>query len=192
MDPITEKTAENVIQRGVSTLSASDFTKAYDMYAPQIYRHVLGRVSQKEAAEDLTSQVFLKTWDYVAKGGQTIGNIRALLYRIAHNLITDHYRKRKFETVDIDALPENLRASVQAKGFEKRTEDREIVLSMERAIARLENEYRDVIVWRFIDELSIEEITAISGKTPNAVYVAVHRALKKLKKIIEEDERAMS
>ncbi len=166
--------------------SPEEFSKVYDYFAPQLYRHALGRVGNKETAEDIAGQVFLKAWDYAVKTDEPIANMRAFLFRIAHNLITDHYRKRKFETIQLDSLPEQHRALRSPQSLHERAEEREIIHLVEETLVVLEDDYRDMLVWRYVDELSIEEITVISGKSSNAVYVTLHRALKKIRVILAQ------
>ena len=64
-----------------------EFLDAYKQYADSIYRHCYFRVYNKELAEDLTQETFIKTWKYIAQGKE-IKNIKAFLYRVAVNLIT--------------------------------------------------------------------------------------------------------
>ncbi|MDO8558470.1 MAG: sigma-70 family RNA polymerase sigma factor [bacterium] len=167
-------------------LTPEEFSKVYDNFAPQLYRHALSRIGSKETAEDITGQVFLKAWDFSVKVNEPIVNIRAFLFRIAHNLITDHYRKRKFETIQLDTLPEQHRAFQSPKNLHEHAEEREVIHLVEETLTLLEDDYRDILVWRYVDELSIEEIMAVSGKSSNAIYVTLHRALKKIRVILAQ------
>src|SRR3989344_7003415 len=158
-----------------------DFIAMYDTFAPRIYRHAISRVGERKAAEDIASQVFLNAWEYFGSSGKSIENTRAFLYHIAHNLITDHYRKKKHETVSLESLPEHHRVFRTDRTAHGRAEEQEVVSEIERSLGMLAQEYRDMVVWRYVDELSIEEIVALSGKSSNAVYVTIHRAIKKLR-----------
>ncbi|MDP3963806.1 MAG: sigma-70 family RNA polymerase sigma factor [bacterium] len=162
------------------------FEQAFDQYAPQIYRHALARTGHKETAQDIASDVFLKAWEYVQKKQDPVENFRAFLYRIAHNLITDHYRKKKKDTIELDAISVSMHASIIAPSAHHQYEERELVAMVEAAMRQLDADHRDMLVWRYIDELSIEEIVLICGKTPNNVYVIMHRAIKKLRIILEK------
>ena len=70
-----------------------EFGKIYDKNINQIYRFVFLKVSSREKAEDLTSEVFTRGWNRF-KDGKKIDNVRAFLYRVARNLIIDHYREK--------------------------------------------------------------------------------------------------
>jgi len=71
-----------------------EFLDAYEKYADAIYRHCYFRVYNKELAEDLTQETFIKTWKYIVEGKE-VKNIKSFLYRVAVNLIIDNSRKKK-------------------------------------------------------------------------------------------------
>ena len=77
----------------------NQFLKAYDAYSESIYRHCFFRVWRKGRAEELLQETFLRLWTYLIKGNK-VENIRALLYKIANNLIIDESRKKKEESLD--------------------------------------------------------------------------------------------
>ena len=161
-----------------------DFIAMYDAFAPRIYRHAISRVGERKAAEDIASQVFLNAWEYFGASGKPIEHTRAFLYHIAHNIITDHYRKKKHETISLETLPEHHRVLRMERTAHGRVEEQETISEIERSLGMLEQEYRDMVVWRYIDELSIEEIVTLTGKSSNAVYVTIHRAIKKLRTLV--------
>src|SRR5579863_136343 len=70
-----------------------EFLEAYQHYADAIYRHCYFRVYNKELAEDLTQETFIKTWKYITEGKE-IKNLKAFLYKVAVNLIIDNSRKK--------------------------------------------------------------------------------------------------
>src|SRR5689334_12519885 len=73
---------------------AGAFASLYDRYVLQIYRFVYLKLPSKEQAEDVTSDTFLKTWEFLLKNNE-IRHFRALLYRIARNLVADAYRQQE-------------------------------------------------------------------------------------------------
>lgn len=158
------------------------FLDAYDFYAPRIFRHIYFRVSSKETAEDITSQVFLKTWKYLLS--DNIKNIKSFLYRVASNLLVDYYRKKSREPVQVDEEFENI--SFYEKDIVKEINNQEELQDVRRAASRLKKDFRDIIVMRYIDGLSIEEISEISGKSKNAVYISISRAIGELKEILQD------
>src|SRR3989338_7418802 len=74
--------------------SEEQFIDLYREYAPKLFKYCYFRVHSKEGAEDLAAKVFTKTWDYLVAGNQ-IDNMRAFIYRSAHNLIVDFYKTSK-------------------------------------------------------------------------------------------------
>jgi len=152
-----------------------EFEEAYDQFADALFRHCFFKVSDREKAKDLVQETFIKTWNYLASGKE-VRNIKTFLYKVAGNLIIDHYRKVK--DFSLDQLTE--------KGFDFSKTGDEIVNSAEYSrvlsfLAELEEKYREVIVWRFIDGLSPKEIAEIVGVSENVVSVRLNRAVKKLK-----------
>ncbi len=71
------------------------FLALYDETADAVYRHCYFRVHDRELAKDMTQEAYARTWNTLAKGGIEIENLKAFLFRIASNLVIDHYRKKK-------------------------------------------------------------------------------------------------
>lgn len=161
------------------------FGKLYDKYVNDIYRFVVMRVRSSQEAQDLASETFLKAWQYVSTQKKQIDDFRALLYRIARNLVIDHYRSSKNESQGfeegqleniIDTSP-SLQASAEHK------DDMALVF---KVIGQLSKDDSDVIILRYIEDLSIKEIAEIQGKKSGTVRVALHRAVKRVKELISE------
>jgi RNA polymerase sigma-70 factor (ECF subfamily) len=125
----------------------------------------------------------------VAKG-ETIEQYRPFLYRVLNNLIIDEYRRHK--TQSLDALLENEETAVAVEGQLLRDEtdlfeeaavksDTERVLVL---ITRLPEQYRAVVVMRYVDGLSPQEIAESLGESENTVSVRIHRGMRKLRDLI--------
>lgn len=159
------------------------FAALYDLYVKRIYRFVYFKVSSHEETEDVVSDVFLKTWNYIISSKEKeIKSFSGLLYRIARNCIIDHYRSKANNT-DL-VLNEETEAGDNGKWYadlNDRIDNQKIVA----AIKKLKQEYQEVLTLRYVDELDIDEIAEITNKGKVAVRVTLHRALKKLKAITE-------
>lgn len=159
-----------------------EFLKAYDQFSDAIFRHCVFRVSDREKAKDLAQGSFVRLWDYMSQGKE-IDNMRAFLYRIANNLIIDEYRKKKDESLDRMRDEEGFDI-----GFEVR-HDIETKDEYERAQILLEclpDTYREVLVMRHIDGLSVKEIARLTHESENVISVRIHRAIEKLKTLSKQ------
>jgi RNA polymerase sigma-70 factor (ECF subfamily) len=159
------------------------FGKIYDKYIDKIYRFVYLKVNAQETAEDLTSEAFLKTWKVFKKKGKEIENIQAFLYKTARNLVTDHYRQKGKITIisAMDPLIADPRCDLEEKA--KLNSDMEKV---KITLSDLKEDYQNVIIWHYMEGLSVGEISKILGKKVPNTRVLLHRALKSLKDKIEE------
>ncbi|MDP3958386.1 MAG: RNA polymerase sigma factor [bacterium] len=163
--------------------SHTAFLRAYKEHADALFRHCFFKVSSREIALDLVQDVYTKTWNYLYEGGN-VSNMRAFLYRTANNLIIDYYRKKKSVSLD----------EMYGEGFDPAyAPQSELVnrLDGERAIVYLQKipeHYRDIVMMRYVDELSIKEIASILDETENNVSVRLHRALEKLKTVFDRSQ----
>ncbi len=158
-----------------------EFLDAYQKHADAIFRHCYFRVYNKDLAEDLTQETFIKTWKYLTEGKE-VKNIKAFLYRVAVNLIIDHSRKKT--TLVFDEVKEkevSLRLYSMDTQMLSNFESKEIIALLDE----LDEKYRDVIVMRYINELSPVEIASVLEESPNAVSVRLNYAMKKLKELIK-------
>ncbi|MFH1522631.1 MAG: sigma-70 family RNA polymerase sigma factor [Patescibacteria group bacterium] len=162
------------------------FIRAYDLYIDQIYRFIYFKIGNKEEAQDLTSVVFLKTWNYIQNNTlEDFKTLKALIYRVARTSIIDYYRKNKAissldqgEGIDIPDNKQNIIKKVEI------TSDFKLI---ENKLRELKNEYQEVIILRFIEEMSINEIASIINKSKGNVRVLLHRGIKTLRELMEEE-----
>jgi len=169
------------------------FIKAYDLYVDQLHRFIYFKVGSREEAEDICSAVFLKTWNYILENTlRDHKTLKALLYKIARNLIIDHYRKNKDrENISLDG--DNGIEVIDEKQNSARTmELKTDLLVLETRLPELKDEYREVIILRFVNELSIKEIAEILDKPKGNIRVLIFRALKALKELLENEEKMNS
>lgn len=154
------------------------------MYVDRIYRHVYYRVSNVTDAQDLTQEVFFKAWQAIGRYKITSSPFPAWLMRISHNLIIDFYRKRK-NTVYLD---NDLPIADTAKTPQQAAETAFDQQQLRRVILQLPEDQQQVILLRFIEGFSYTEIAASLGKSEGAVRVIQHRALAKLRGMLEKDK----
>ena len=165
------------------------FTEAFERHADELFRHASLRISSRERARDLTQDTFAKTWEYMERGGE-IRELRAFLFRTLKNLIIDEYRRSKSES--LDALIENSEND-SADAFVPPDETNTLESAMTRLdgaralamLAELPHDYREVLVFRYVNGLSPAEIAEITELSENVISVRIYRGLKKLKALLE-------
>ncbi len=165
------------------------FVRTYDLYFDQIYRFVYFKVSSKEEAEDLTSVVFLKTWGHVQnKSIKDHKTLKALLYKVARNSVIDHYRKKssQIEKVSLDSSTSEIELPDNSQDIHKNIEIADDYSQIKDKLLELKEEYRELIVMRYVNELSIKEIALSLNKSRGNVRVTLYRALKALRTIVKE------
>lgn len=164
---------------------AEAFGLLYDHYQPQIYRFVYLKVSHREEAEDLTHQVFLKSWESIADYESYGFPFSSWLYRIARNQTIDYYRTRK-ESVGLESIAEN-KFTEDAEKISKFIDDSRDLKKIEEAIALLSEDQQDVVILRFVEDFSPKETAEILERTEGAIKLIQHRAVKRLKEILNYD-----
>lgn len=160
------------------------FLRLYDSHADAIFRHAYFRVSDEEVARDLMQTTFERTWEYLAKDNE-IGNLKAFLYRVANNMIIDHYRKKKESS--LDAIREKGYEPPNEGGVTKLKYRAETRLALEH-LETLQDDHKTPIIMRYVDDMSVKEIAEVLGETENNISVRIHRGLKKVQKNIQNNE----
>ncbi len=156
------------------------FSQLYDLFIDQIFRYVFYRVKSTDA-EDLVEIVFMKVWENIDKYKVKKKNsFSAWLYRIAHNLVVDYYRSKKdrdYSELGIDVPTKDREHN--AIRMAERSLDKD---NLKGAMKNLKQSYQDIILYKFINELTNPEIAQILGKSEGSLRILQHRALKALKK----------
>lgn len=170
-------------------INKETFAALYDQYIKSIYRFIYFKVNSKEEAEDLASETFLKAWNYLSKpdNSNKIHNFKAFLYQIANNLVIDFYRKRSLLPITLnDGEWED--ANVPDTGLTgiDRIKKEDDVAELKEAFKKIPENYSSVVIWYYLEEMGISEIAQILGKSEGTVRVTVHRALKALKRVLEQ------
>lgn len=149
----------------------------YKEYMPRIFRYILYLISDKEQAEDLTQETFLKAWKYLPKFRSKKGTFQAFIYRIARNLVIDYQRKKKAKVMEPE-FTSRIESSDNVEEKVVRKEKKEEVL---QALEKLPDFDRELIILRYFEELSFKEIAKTVKKKEGTIRVRVHRVLATLK-----------
>jgi RNA polymerase sigma-70 factor (ECF subfamily) len=154
--------------------------QVYDDYYDRIYHYVFRFVGQVPAAEDLTANVFLRLLSAVQSGNEPRSNLLAWLYRVAHNLVVDSFRR--------SPAREELELTEWLEGYEPDlTHVVEQKLQLERvrrALLDLTTPQQQVIVLKFLEGLESVEVAAILNKSEGAIDALQHRALLALRQAL--------
>lgn len=163
---------------------AEAFGRLYDMHVDRVYRHIYYRVGNEQDAEDMTQQVFLKAWQAIDRYKKMSTPFIAWLMTISHNLVVDFYRTRK----DKAYLEAEVLADGPASNPEQATETSLEQQRLRKAILQLGSDEQQVIILRFIEGFEFVEIASVLKKKEGNVRVILHRALVKLRNILEKDK----
>jgi RNA polymerase sigma-70 factor (ECF subfamily) len=160
--------------------NGDSFGIIYNHYVPQIYRFVFFKVSKRQAAEDLTHEIFLSAWQNIKNYKQKEFPISSWLYQIARNRVIDYYRTdKKNISIDTEDFKEDL-----VGFYEQKNPD--IALSIEevkKLIKLLKPEYQDVIIMRYVEDMDSKEIASAMNKSEGAIRLIQHRAINNLKQL---------
>ena len=161
------------------------FAGLYEAFHAKIYRYVFFKVGDQVEAEDLTEEVFLRMLESINSFKWQGHPFSSWLFRIAHNRIVDHYRKKgRRRTIELDDA-----GSVVGTNADEMDRNLDIRLSTEQvdvAMQGLTQLQREVITLRFAGGLSIAETAEAMGKKDNAVKALQHAAIKKLRTILPD------
>ncbi len=163
------------------------FALLYDRYVEKIFKYIYYKTGSKSDAEDLTAQVFLRAWEAIGGYRLTERPFSAWLYRIAHNLVVDYFRVRR-DTVPLENVAP---LEQQDQNLEDLTERQLTAETLQRAIRHVTNDQRQVILLRFIEGYSTEEVAHIMGKGQGAIRTLQHRALASLGRVFRRGKEQL-
>lgn len=150
----------------------------YDTLQPPLYRYAYRLLGRTDVAEDLVSEAFQRLLRALATGRGPRHHIQAWLYRVLHNLVVDYYRRPARSDLP---LAEELPAEGGPEQDVQRSAAQERV---RRALRKLTREQQQVIVLKFIEGLSNQEVAIVLGKPVGAVKSLQHRALTALRRLL--------
>jgi len=162
---------------------ANAFGELYERYAEPVFRFIYSQTSDRLDAEDLSADVFFKAWRSLPRYEERGFSFSAYLFRIARNLLIDSRRSKKpVDPISEDELmnfPESM-ISNPSSVLAAKLQHKELV----NVLSQLREDYRTVLILRFLNDLSPEETSQVMGRSIGAVRVLQHRALTSLRKTI--------
>jgi RNA polymerase sigma-70 factor (ECF subfamily) len=172
--------ADTALLQRVRANDPAALSELYDAFAPALYAYIYRRVGEQRLAEDLTSEVFVKALDALRKEHFASASLRAWLYRLAHNLVMDYYRRDKGD-LPLDEwvpAPDSVPETVQRRRWQSQ---------LRAALGQLTAEQQQVVVLRFGEGQSAAEVARALGKTEESIRALQHRALAALRRWLGED-----
>lgn len=168
--------------RGAQSHDPQAFDQIYDHFADPLYRYFYYRSSDQHVAEELVSEVFLKMVEAIKSFRlPERAQARAFsgwVFRIAYTKLVDYYRLQKRQSVELD---ESIPAPYSADEVVGRALEHE---ELRAAILQLTPEQQQVVLLRFVERMSTEDVALITGQTIGAVKAMQHRALNAMAKIM--------
>lgn len=180
---LTEAALIQLARRG----DCESFGELYALHVRRVRRHIAYIVKDPEETDDLTSQTFLQAWEALPRYESRGVPFYAWLLRIAHNLAIARISRRHAT----ESLSEGMEADTRSSP-EEVTEARSEEERLRRAILRLPEVYRHVVVWRFLWGMEYEHVARLVDRSVGAVRVIQHRALAELRRMLVEHEGAAS
>lgn len=164
---------ERLIER--AKRDADAFGALYERYVDRIYSYIYYRVGSVPDAEDLTARVFYRALAHIGAYRQRGAPFAAWLYRIAHNLVANWHRDRsRRPEILLDDAATHAERGASPHELAEQSEDARTLLS---AMARLPAERQQLLILKFVDEMSNVEIAHVMGRTEGAIKSLYHRTL---------------
>ncbi len=160
------------------------FIRLYRRHYDAIFRYCVHRLFERQAAEDSTSQVFLKAVEHFGRFKGDVSHFRGWLYRIAGSVVNNQLRKaaRRQRLMERASREHNIRV-IGAEAPEESSDDKYGVLRS--AILSLRPRYQTIITLRFFENMKLTEIAELLGRSAGTVRSQLGRALGELRKRLQ-------
>jgi RNA polymerase sigma-70 factor (ECF subfamily) len=172
-----------VLSTEARQLDKQELVAIYQEISPGLYRYAYRLLGDQHLAEDCVAETFSRFLQVVRRGTTPEGNLRAYLYRMAHNWVVDQYRRQPpSESLQTDAHPDpgaDLENGIHARQENER---------LRAALLQLPEEQRMVIELRFMEEWSHDRVADFLGKTIDATRALQYRALVTLRQLMNGRE----
>lgn len=157
-------------------------TEIYDDFAPAIYRYIYRKTGNADIAQDLTAETFQRFLDALHRDAGPSDHLSGWLYRVAHNLVVDHYRRQPAEP---PACIDDIEVGCPA-GQEEHVASQQRAEQARVALQQLTPLQQQVLILRFLEEMSLEDVAKVLERTVGSIKALQHRAIGSLQRILEE------
>lgn len=173
---------QDLLQRARSFENQA-LAEIYDRFSPGLYRYAMRLLGDSILAEECLGDTFSRLLQSLKSHRGPRDHLQAYLYRIAHNWITDHYRKTPPPMIPI----EDTEPADPGPTPEKVVAMRHQTQRVRAAMLQLTPDQRQVLILRFLEEWNIEQVAAALGKPEGAVKSLQHRGLAAMKKLLHAE-----
>jgi len=174
--------SEEVLLAAAMQYDEAALSELYDRYEAKIFNYIYRRTGDEVLAEDFTSQVFLKMLESIRDQKAWHSSFSGWLYRIAHNLVIDHYRRKERQSAV--ELEDTSPVTSDEAPLEVKVEQTLDAERLRSAIRRLTEEQAEVVSLRFLEGYSISEVAAMMNRTEGAVKALQYRAVATLRSML--------
>lgn len=181
--------SEHTLLQRARQLDMQALTDIYDLFSPALYRYAMRLLSDESLAEECVTETFSRFLGSLRNDGGPREYLRSYLFRVAHNLITDHYRGRTAAIVSLDDIGDEDHAALSDHhdpGPLQQVMDKIAGDHVRAGLIALTPDQRQVIVLKFYEGMTNEEIAVAVGKPVGAVKSLQHRALASLRRVLVE------
>ncbi len=164
-----------------------------ERHRPRVYGYILTMVKDPATTEDITQEAILKAIAYIDRGKyQDKGKFLSWLLRISHNMVVDHFRAKKINTITNDDAGFDIlaHAGINSPNIESEIISSQVAEQVHRLVDMLPTEQREVVELRHFKDLSFKEIAEETGVSINTALGRMRYALINMRKII--DDRQLS
>lgn len=160
--------------------------RLYNLYADKVFRYLYARLGQREIAEDLTADVFIRMLQVMPRfevnSTRPVASFSSWLYRIAGNLLRDYYRRQSHR--NHADLADQTGLAMDGPALAQRVTAEEDCQELMGAVSLLNEEQKSVVHYRFGEQMSVQEVADLMGKSEGAIKALQHRALIALRRIL--------
>jgi RNA polymerase sigma-70 factor (ECF subfamily) len=173
-----------MLQKKTKLINRQDLIEIYKQHSPELFRYAVRLLNDQELAEDCVSETFSRFLRVVQKEGDPIENVRAYLYRVAHNWITDHYRRQPLTPLALnDDIKDGPKSNPSLMAVREIEEEQ-----VRKALLKLPADQQQVIHLRFLEDWSYPAIADMLGKSVEATRALQYRALVSLRQMLSKQD----
>jgi RNA polymerase sigma-70 factor (ECF subfamily) len=172
--------------RGARELDEEAMASIYDAFSTALYRYAYRLLGDQDVAEDIVAETFYRFLRSMGAGGGPESHLKAYLYRVAHNLIVDRFRRNAPLELSLENNTNRLQSSIENP--EKQVESYHEQIEIRRNLWKLTSDQRQVILLKYFEGMSNQEVAEVLEKPVGAVKSLQHRGLNALRRLLASNE----